>query len=100
MGELPIIRLEIEGMKHTIMQYLSKYHMEIEDIVSQEIDQALEGIDLRAKVRAEIADCVNRSIESYFRRGDGAKVVEAAVWESLTGNMENVLPEDKLARDS
>ena len=82
---LPIIRLEIEGMKHSILHHLGLHNDEIARLVEREIDDAIKNIDLRAKVRSEVERAVTKSIEEYFRYGGGASAISQAVFESLTG---------------
>ena len=85
MGGMPIIRLEIEQMRHCVLSHLAQYNKEIEGMVSEEIDRVIKNIDLRAEVRKHMVSCITGAVESYFKYGDGSKAVKDAVWESLTG---------------
>lgn len=50
MSQSPMLRLEVEGVKHSLLQHLGGYSQMMEEMVEQE----LASIDIEAALRAEI----------------------------------------------
>ncbi len=84
MNNIPIIRLEIEGMKHTVHQCLSEYAARMDSDVQAAIDEALTPENIRAIIRAaasrEIKDAIESEIHRFFTYDPtGAKFIRDAV---------------------
>lgn len=61
----PILRIEVEGVKHSIVQHLGGCAQEMEEIVQEELDR----LDIETMVREEI-------------RRQGPHIVQQAVQEA------------------
>ena len=81
---MPILKLEIEGMKFAVCRALMSHHEEVLSGVERELDNAIATFPFQEIVRSELHAAIKRSIEDYFKYGDGATKVKEAVWESLS----------------
>ena len=79
----PLIRLEVEGMKYSVMHYLSEHHQDIEREVECQLEQAIASYDFPAEVRKHIHACIDSAIAGYFKYGKGHDAVRDAVWAAL-----------------
>lgn len=89
MFNMPIVRIEIEGMKQQIAAALTDYGNEIKESVDREIERAIAEYPFRETVRRHAAEAINQSIKSaidkYFKYGVGATAIEASINEILSG---------------
>lgn len=86
---MPIVRIEIEGMRQQIAAALADYGNEIKESVDIEIEKAISEYPFKETVRRHTAEAINQSIKSaidkYFKFGDGATAIESSVNEILSG---------------
>lgn len=82
---VPIIRLEIENLKHSISHYLGIENSDLEKVVHQEIDKQKDFLD--QQVRLEVSRCINQIIREkvyeYFSTGEGADNIKKAIKKTL-----------------
>ena len=83
MYEAPLIRLEIDNMKHSVLTYLDNYHTNIEKLVEEELERAVKDLDMSIIVRQALSRAVSDSVYKYFGQGDGKIAVDKAVKEFL-----------------
>ncbi len=84
---IPIIRLELQGMKHTLAMALTEYVTQMD----ADIQQAIERYCTAENLTQIIAETVQRTLDvvvqeevkRFFEYGEGRKVVAAAVKEKL-----------------
>ena len=76
---IPIIKMEIERLRSTIMAHLGVHGSELGEAISEQIDQAIADYPFNAKVREIVYTQVTKSIESYFAYGHGNKVIKDAI---------------------
>lgn len=62
-----IIRLQVEAMKHEIVQAVSLHHSEIEEEVGKAVDAAFREVDLTAMINEEIARAMRDIVASIAR---------------------------------
>ena len=79
---IPVIRLEIDHMKHAIAAALGIEGSDLEDVINREIENQL-GLLITSEIPRLVKDtimgCVQSEVKSYFTCGDGAKAIEEAV---------------------
>lgn len=68
MNTFPVIRLEIEGMRHTVHQCLSEYAARMDADVQAAIDEALTPENIGKIIRDTAAREVKTAIESEIHR--------------------------------
>lgn len=89
---IPIIRLEIEGMRHAIVAAVGKHLAEMDS----DIQVAIENICtpehvtdiIKKTASAEIDAAIKSEIEQFYRYGPGREVIKKAVHETLDGKLE------------
>ena len=85
---MPIIRLEIENMKQTIITALGLRGSELGEAVQVGIERAVKAYDFDAKVSQIVSDIITMDIDSFFRHGPGRAAIQSVVQNTL----EDVFP--------
>jgi hypothetical protein len=85
---VPIIRLEVEGMKYSICTALTQHAAQMDADIQAAVDAYCTPENIAAVVRTAARDALDRAIKAevaaFFDYGaPGRKVVAAAVKESL-----------------
>lgn len=84
----PIIRLEIERMKETIMCAISQRHIQYDEYLNSAIDKYCSHNNIQQIIDQQVAKVIDEqirlNIDSFFRYGEGKKVIADAVVKSLT----------------
>lgn len=88
---LPIIKLEVEGMKHAIKVALSQHTIEIDAHIQAAINEYCTDDNLQtvivAATKAAIDNVVKDEITRFFEYGDGRKAVSAAIEETILSHV-------------
>jgi len=79
----PLIKLEIEEMKHSVLHHFNSYQQDLSKCVKQEIDRAINGFDFEGAVRESAHAVIKDAIESYFKYGEGRTALNEIVSEIL-----------------
>ena len=83
MMNIPVIRLELEGMKHSILTALHEVAVGMDADIQQAVNDFCEQGHLRKviqdAVKREITAAIEKNIASYFRYGDGNKAIQEMV---------------------
>jgi hypothetical protein len=83
----PIIRLEIEGMKHTIMQAMTQYVAQMDSDIQAAVERACRPevitVLIEETARREISKAVTDSVEAFYRYGEGHAVIRDIVLTSM-----------------
>jgi hypothetical protein len=89
---IPVVRLEIEGMKHTIMHAMTQHLAHMDSDIRAAVERACkpEHISelIETTARKQIAEAVKAEIESFYRYGPGRKAVKEAVIKTLGKDIE------------
>lgn len=92
MSHFPIIKLEIESLKHSILHELSQYHFEVDSMVKEEIKKYCREDNIRQVLRAQISQSISHAIkqetENFFSYGPGREFVKAEVIKKLSEGIE------------
>jgi len=85
---MPIIRIELEGIRQTILHSFGGYTDELNRLVEKEVGKACSSGAVEQIVRAEVSKAMKKivedSIRRYFKYGDGRKGLDAAVKDAMT----------------
>lgn len=84
---LPVIRLELEGVRRQIAHMLQDSNGELAEFTKQKLAEVLTTANIEAQVQAlakqEIERAVRSAVEQYFRWGDGQKTLRAVIDATL-----------------
>jgi hypothetical protein len=88
MQSVPIVRLEVEYMKESILHAFSHHQIEMDSMVRAAVEKACEPKALQhvidTTVRQVIDGAVKQEIQNFFSHyGNGGKAIRAAVTECL-----------------
>jgi len=76
---VPIIRLSVESMKASILQHMGAAGSELGEVISAEIDKTMKNYPWESEVSDIVRAEVRRQIEAYFKYGNGATAINAAL---------------------
>ena len=83
----PIIRLEVESMKHAILIAFSEQTVKLDAQFKQALDEACKPSLVQAIItnaaKKYIKEALEQEVKSYFMYGDGRKIIESKVKERL-----------------
>lgn len=86
----PIIRIELDHMRQSIVHALSEYSTQMTEYVNGELQRIVDSFDYDAVVREVANEAISRSIkdeiDAYFRFGEGRKQINKLVEESFLRN--------------
>lgn len=99
-NSLPIIRLEVEGMRRQIVTALTEHQAEMDEMVKQAVEEATKPEHVKQVVRKEVSrtldKVVQEEVQNFFRYdGEGRKVIAKAVKQKLL-DKESFTPLDEV----
>jgi DNA polymerase III delta subunit len=90
MPDFPIIRLEVDRMRHSIMTAFSEYQLQFDSDLKHAIEQYCTPDNLQQVLRAAVTrtldGAIKEEVEKFFRYGEGRKVVADAVKQAILSN--------------
>lgn len=94
MYDYPTIRLDLQGMKQSIVNALSAYHEDIEKNVKAQLETILKEFDFGEAVTAVakqvILESVRNAVEYYFKYGEGTKIIKEIVQKSIVASLKGI----------
>lgn len=86
----PIVRLEVQGMKHAIQTALMDHQQQLNRDIAAAVDAYCEPENLAAVVQGEVhrvlESVIKEEVQKFFRYGEGRKVVADAVKAKILAN--------------
>lgn len=83
----PIIRLSIDSMKQTVLAALTEYQAQVDADIQAALEECCTPEHLREvlheETRRTLDAVIREEVESFFRYGEGRKVVAEAVKTKL-----------------
>ena len=85
---IPIIRLEVQGIKHTVQTALMNHHLQISNEMQESIERFCTPENLQTIIDKEVRDTLDATIRAevrdFFGYGrQGRKAVKEAIIEHL-----------------
>jgi len=80
---VPMIRLELDYMKSSIISTLGLYGSELGEAVKERIEQTIKNYDFNGKVSAIASDVITSEIEAFFKFGNGREYIQSSVQKVL-----------------
>lgn len=88
-NSMPIIRFEIEGMKHAILVAIERYAAQMDSDVKAAVDAFCSEDNLKLVISKHASDAINSTIKEeidrFFRHGKGRSVIRDIVEKQLGG---------------
>ncbi len=80
---MPMIRLELEGMRQAILHSFLKYNSELNKAVDEALKNAVSADSffelVDREVREAVNECVAKEIKGYFGWGEGRKMISETI---------------------
>lgn len=87
MKPFPVIRMEIEGMKASILHAMSQYQIDVDAYVREALDRITSDDAIQQLVNDEaekaIEEAVRKEVRDFFAYGNGRAAIRAAVLARL-----------------
>jgi hypothetical protein len=87
---IPIIKLEIESMRHTMAYALTKYATDLDSTLQAALEAYCTPENLEYVIQTETSKVLNQvikeEVKNWFTRGEGRKVIKEAVEKKLRDN--------------
>ena len=83
MTNMPVIRLELEHMKHTMLAALSQHTSEINKMAEAQIEKAIKEFDWAAETTQIVHEALRKAVSSYFAYGEGYNFITGSVNEAF-----------------
>ncbi len=84
---LPIIRLQIEGVKYSVAMALTEYAAQVDADLQKAVEEFCTpeniGHIVQKEAWAVLDQVIREEVKSFFLRGHGREAVKAAVQEKL-----------------
>lgn len=92
----PIIalKLTVEGVKHTLIQYLADYEQKIQEQVRLQVKEYMDKVDVRELFENEIKDQVRRQLEWTVRR-EAVEIAKKVVDEAVSSVVDKLKNSDE-----
>ena len=87
---MPVLRIEIERLKHTIVSMIGARGSELGEYISAEMDKAVHNYDWEGHVRKIVHETINERIKAYFSYGDGAKAIKSAIDQGFNSSIKSM----------
>lgn len=88
MRDMPIIRLEIEGMKASILHALTEYELQMDSLVKEAIERQCSSEHIHQLINYEtsraIDEAVKDEINNFFKYGKGRDAIKSAICDKLS----------------
>jgi len=81
---LPKIRLEVESMKHAILQHIGVVGSDLGERLSKEIEHSIESYPWQTEVDIIVHTAITNHIQEYFKYGDGREMIKGALSEAFS----------------
>ena len=81
---MPIIRLEVENLKHAIVTHMGCIGSELGDRIAAEVDKAVEQYPWESTVKKVVEQSIYKALERHFTYGRGFKAIEGAIEAALS----------------
>ena len=85
---IPIIKLEIEGMRQTIQTALTEYALQFDSMVKEALDSYCTEENIKAIIDTTTRNTLNavirEEVRSFYVHGEGREIIKEAVVKRLS----------------
>ena len=100
--EMPIIRLELEGMRQTLCAALSQHAAQMDEDIRRAVEGFCTSENLayvvQTAAREQLKNTIEEEVQNFFRYGPGRRAVAEAVRECILKN-ETYTPLDEVGEE-
>jgi len=90
-NSMPILRLELEGMKHAILHAFREMSIATDSMVQEEVEKFCRPENLQHIISSEVSRVVRASIEGevrdFFSYGAGGKYIKKLTREAISASL-------------
>lgn len=87
MNSVPIIRLELDRMKESILVALTERQFALDSQIKEALDRYLESSNVQAIVNEAVFKAcdaiIKQETESFFLYGDGSRAIRSSIQQAL-----------------
>ena len=80
---LPLIKIDPEGMKRTVIEAIEKYNDQISQKVENELKQVIEKFDFGKMITGITNEVIQEMLVHYLKYGSGHALLEATIRDEL-----------------
>jgi hypothetical protein len=82
---MPIIRVEIECLKHDIAMFLGVHGSELGEQIEKGIETAIRNYDFDGNICKIVHDIITEDIKNFYKYHEGRNIIRDAVYKILNG---------------
>ena len=87
MNEMPVLKLELNSLKHTIQMTMSNQMDEITKYIQEATDKYCTEENLQEMIDQQVKESIDYTvkqvIENHYRHGDGMKIIKETILRQL-----------------
>jgi len=76
---MPLIRIQVEHMKHAIIEHMGLVGSELGERIGEEVDKAIIAYKWEERIHGIVHNTLNTEIAHYFNYGKGNKIIKEAI---------------------
>lgn len=93
MNNIPVIRVQLEGLRHSVQHAFSEEMLQYDEYVQKALEEALEPNKIAREItrlaELEVQHALKKAVEDYFKFGDGWVFIKEEASEMLNRSFES-----------
>jgi hypothetical protein len=85
MNQMPVVKVEIENLKHTVLTTMGLSNGELHDRIAEAIDEAVKKYPWQERIDRIAHAEIDRIVTAFFQYGQGAEAIRNVLKETLAG---------------
>jgi hypothetical protein len=82
-GNIPTIRVNVEGLKAGIVQCLGVHGSELGELLDKQVQEAVDKYPWQEEVDSIVHSAISEKVKAYFSYGKGGTAVAESVEQAL-----------------
>ncbi len=88
--DIPIIKIQVEGMKQSIQNALAIHGKEFNDMISEAVDKSFTVETIKAKIEMQVAKALDNAIDSLSENYQVKTIMKDIVVQSLVKKRDEI----------
>ena len=84
---IPVIRMDVEMMKSSILHHLGVVGSELGECLDAEIEKAVSSFPWQQRVDEIVHESIDSNIKAYFQYGDGSNAIKLVINEAISKHL-------------